>query len=110
MAALVKGDVVVLPFPFSDLTRAKRRPAMVVAELEGDDVILCQITSQQISDRYSILLDDQDFQDGSLKRSSNLRPNRIFTADKGIVLYKIGHLKSSKIDQVIQKIVAIIQA
>jgi len=39
----VKGDVVVVPFPFSDLTEAKRRPALVLAELDGDDRILCQI-------------------------------------------------------------------
>jgi mRNA interferase MazF len=37
--------VVVVPFPFSDLTQSKRRPAVVVANLTGDDVILCQITS-----------------------------------------------------------------
>lgn len=39
MAGFVKGDVVVVPFPFSDLSRAKRRPALVVAELEGEDRI-----------------------------------------------------------------------
>lgn len=46
----MKGDVVVVPFPFSDLTIAKRHPALVIAELEGNDLILCQITSQQIRD------------------------------------------------------------
>ncbi len=48
MERFVKGDVVVVPFPFSDLNRAKRRPALVIAELEGDDLILCQITSQSM--------------------------------------------------------------
>lgn len=41
----MKGDVVVVPFPFSDLTQAKWRPALVISALEGDDLILCQITS-----------------------------------------------------------------
>jgi mRNA interferase MazF len=50
MAEFVKGDVVVVPFPFSDLTQAKRRPALVIATLAGDDLILCQITSQKIID------------------------------------------------------------
>ena len=45
MAEFVKGDVIVVPFPFSDLTQAKRRPALVIATLAGDDLILCQITS-----------------------------------------------------------------
>ncbi len=46
MGRFVKGDVVVTPFPFSDLQVAKRRPALVVATFPGDDVLLCQITSQ----------------------------------------------------------------
>lgn len=54
MERLIKGDVVVVPFPFSDLSTVKRRPALVVAAPGGDDVILCQITSQQIRDRYRI--------------------------------------------------------
>lgn len=45
MAKFVKGDVVVIPFPFSDLSQAKRCPALVLAGLSGDDIILCQITS-----------------------------------------------------------------
>jgi len=48
----VKGDVVVVPFPFSDLSQAKRRPALVVAELEGDDLLLSQITSLRVRDSY----------------------------------------------------------
>ena len=109
MARFVKGDVVVVPFSFSDLTQAKRRPALVVAELEGDDLILCQITSQQIKDRYAIPIDDTDFQKGDLKQRSNLRPNRLFTADRQIVLYQVGHLKPQKIQEVIKKIVELLQ-
>ncbi|MFA6084453.1 hypothetical protein [Mucilaginibacter sp.] len=50
MAKFIKGDVVVIPFPFSDLSGSKRRPALVLADLPGDDIILCQITSQQNAD------------------------------------------------------------
>jgi len=109
MAKFVKGDVVVVPFPFSDLTQAKRRPALVISKLEGDDLILCQITSQFIKDNYAISLTDKDFAKGSLKRQSNIRPNRIFTADSHIVLYKVGSLKTEKLNEVIEKIVEIIQ-
>jgi mRNA interferase MazF len=61
MARFVKGDVVVVPFPFSDLTQAKRRPALIISNLDGNDLILCQITSQSIKDNYAISLIDQDF-------------------------------------------------
>ena len=84
MARFVKGEVVVVPFPFSDLTEAKRRPAVVVAVLTGDDLILCQITTQTIRDHYAIPLNAPDFDHGSLDRPSNIRPNRLFTARFGV--------------------------
>ena len=109
MAEFVKGDVVVVPFPFSDLTQAKRRPALVISTLEGDDLILCQITSQSIRDNYSIPLVEQDFKTGSLKQPSNVRPNRIFTADRHIVLYRAGSLKQNKLNEIIEKVIEIIR-
>jgi mRNA interferase MazF len=54
MAKFVVSDVVVVPFPFSDLTQTKCRPALIVADLQGEDLILCQITSQTISDRFQM--------------------------------------------------------
>jgi mRNA interferase MazF len=109
MAKLIKGDVVVVPFPFSDLTRSKRRPALVVSKIEGYDLILCQITSQSVKDIYAISLDDKDFETGSLKQTSNVRPNRIFTADSHVVLYKVGNLKIEKLNEIIEKVVEIIR-
>lgn len=109
MAGFIKGDVVVIPFPFSDLTQAKRRPALVITALDGDDLILCQITSQSVKDNYAISLDDKDFETGSLKQSSNVRPNRLFTADNHIVLYKVGNLTAEKLKEIIERVIEIIQ-
>ena len=61
MERFVKGDIVVIPFPFSDLSDVKRRPALILASLRGEDIILCQITSQNIRDQYAIYLDTSDF-------------------------------------------------
>ena len=110
MAKFVKGDIVVIPFPFSDLSQSKRRPALVLAPLEGDDVILCQITSKSIKDNYAITLDDADFESGGLKQASNIRPNRLFTADTHIILYRVGNIKKEKLNQVVQAIIEIITA
>ncbi len=94
MAGFVKGDIVVLPFPFSDLSGNKRRPALVLADLPGADIILCQITSQQTKDQFSVNLFNTDFATGSLPIDSVIRPTRIFTADKNIIIRKAGSLKS----------------
>ncbi len=105
--SLRKGDVVVLPFPFSDLTKSRRRPALITATLEGDDLILCQITSKAKKDKYSVILNDNDFLHGNLNQPSTIRPNRIFTADHSIIEYKIGSLKKTKIKKVEQEIIKI---
>ncbi|MES2266581.1 MAG: type II toxin-antitoxin system PemK/MazF family toxin [Bacteroidota bacterium] len=102
MAKFVKGDVVVIPFPFSDLSGSKRRPALVLADLPGDDIILCQITSQQHSDKFAVPLTSADFDSGNLPVTSNIRPTRIFTADKNIIVKKSGTVKSSVLSQVTQ--------
>lgn len=110
MGKFVKGDVVVLPFPFSDLSATKRRPALVIAELTGDDVILCQITSRVKSDAYAIAISGIDFKKGSLPLDSWVRPNRIFTADSTIILRQSGILKDEKVQEVIAKIIEIINS
>src|SRR3989344_9192491 len=108
MAKFIKGDIVVIPFPFSDLSEVKKRPAFVVRALEGNDVVLCQITSQTVKDKYSIPIRENDFMVGNLSVNSNIRPNRIFTADKNIILYKVGSIRENKIKEVIKKITEII--
>ena len=110
MGKFVKGDVVVVPFPFSDLSATKRRPALVVATLAGDDVILCQITSKTVADSYAIAISDSDFTSSGLRQESNVRPNRIFTADSTIILYRAGVLSSKKVQEVVAKIIQIISA
>lgn len=107
MDRFIKGDIVVVPFPFSDLSQSKKRPAVVLADLNGEDLILSQITSQNIYDSYAIKISENDFKNGSLNKASNIRPNKIFTADEGIILYKVAHLNEEKIQEVTDKIISI---
>jgi mRNA interferase MazF len=110
VAGFVKGDVIVIPFPFSDLSAAKRRPALVLAPLTGDDIILCLITSRAVADSYAMPITGSDFASGGLRHDSNVRPNRLFTADSNIILYRAGSLSASKVDEVIDRIVQILRS
>jgi mRNA interferase MazF len=109
MGQFVKGAIVILPFPFSDLSGSKRRPAFVVTELNGDDIILCQITSKAKSDTFSVLIQNKDFSSGSLPLDSFVRPNKIFTADKNLILSVSGQLDNTKTTQIIESLVSIIK-
>lgn len=109
MAGFVKGDVVVLPFPFSDLTQSKRRPALVLVALNGSEVLLCQITSQNVRDGHAIVLEAADFHSGALKKPSNIRPNHVFTADSRIILYRVGQLREQKTSDVVDELIKILR-
>ncbi|MBI2564399.1 type II toxin-antitoxin system PemK/MazF family toxin [Candidatus Woesearchaeota archaeon] len=100
MEDLVKGNVVILLFPFSDLSSAKKRPAVIVAKLTGNDSILAQITSVERKDEYAINLTSKDFKQGSLPQESIIKPNKLFTADKSLIFHKAGTLKENKIKEV----------
>lgn len=105
-----KGDVVVMHFPFSNLADSKKRPALVLTSLKGTDRIVCQITTNATIDDYSITLDNRNFSKGSLSKPCVIRPNKIFTADESIILYKAGSLKESKIREVEESIVKIFRS
>jgi mRNA interferase MazF len=100
MGKPVIGEVVVLPFPQTDLQAGKRRPALVVANLAGDDLILCQITSQARNDGFSISLLIADFERGRLVKDSFIRSNRLFTVEQSVIIYAAGKVKDSKLKEV----------
>ena len=104
MGKPVIGEVVVLPFPQTDLQAGKRRPALVVADLAGEDLILCQITTQSRRDSYSVPLVTGDFERGRLNVESFVRAHRLFTIDHSVIIYTAAAVKSSKLDEVRAKI------
>jgi mRNA interferase MazF len=66
MGLFAAGQVVALPFPFSDHSRSKYRPALLLAVAGRDDWIACQITSNPYSDPRALELTEKDFAHGRL--------------------------------------------
>jgi mRNA interferase MazF len=71
------GAVVLVPFPFSDVSQAKLRPAVVLADAERGDWILSQITSNPFGDAKAISLTADDFGHGVLRNVSYARPGKL---------------------------------
>jgi mRNA interferase MazF len=99
----LKGDIVVIPFPFSDLTAIKKRPALVLAVLDRDDIILCQITSRFRLDSRAIELKANDFASGSLPAISYVRCGKLFTANVSIIERKAGSLKVDIVAEIAER-------
>jgi len=105
MARFVSGEIVVVPFPFTDLSSAKVRPALVVASLSRGDVILCQITSQAAGHPEAIPMLATDFEPGGiLKRSSFALPHRLVTANEVCVRRAVARLKPAKLREIRERV------
>jgi mRNA interferase MazF len=95
-----------VPFPFSDLSQAKLRPAIVLADAGRDDWILCQITSVPYGDPRALSLGDADFAIGALRVASYARPGKLFTAHQRLMVASIGQLKPTPLQHIIDAIIA----
>lgn len=93
MVTLGPATIVVVAFAFSDLSGMKLRPAVVLAEAERGDWILCQITSNPHRDPNAVRLTDQSFSQGALHKISFARPTKLFTAHIGLVNKRVAMLK-----------------
>lgn len=109
MGAFTTGQVVILPFPFSDLSQQKNRPALLLADVGRGDWVLCQITSNAFSDSRAIELAIEDFSSGSLQRASYARPGKLFTAHQSLFSGVAGSLDSDALDRVRDAVIALLR-
>jgi mRNA interferase MazF len=103
------GVVVLLPFPFSDLSGSQLRPALVLAQASRDDWILCQITSRPYADLRSVELRPEDFSLGGLELAVMREPRKLFTANGRIILRQAGHVTSQVLERVFDSVVALLR-
>ena len=101
------GSVVTLPFPFSDLTQSKLRPAVVLASADRGDWILCQVTSKPYGDARAVGLTNVDFATGGLRLVSYARPAKLFTAHESLFVAEVGKLHPASLRKIISAVVAV---
>lgn len=106
MGAPAKGAVVLVPFPFSDLSQSKLRPAIVMANAGRGDWILCQVTSKPYGDDRAIAITEQDFETGGLRVASVARPGKLFTAHATILTEEVGQLHPTAFGRIRQGVVS----
>ncbi len=110
MGLFAAGSVVLVRFPFSDLSQSKLRPAVVLADCGRGDWLLCQITSNPYSDSRAVQLADSDFCTGSLRITSYARPVKLFTAHHTLIATGIGILQEASLKRITDVIVHLLQS
>jgi mRNA interferase MazF len=101
--------IALVPFPFSDLSAAKLRPAILIADVGKDDWLLCMVTSNPYGDPRSIQIGTNDLIRGSLRQTSYARPGKLFTAHVSLIGREIGCLIPTAFDRVRDAIVKMVR-
>jgi len=110
--SIEQRGVILVPFPYTDLSGSKKRPALVISSNEfnnkNDDVICCLITSNLQDRQYAINITTKDMENGYLEFESKIKPYRLFTVNKKLVYKILGKLDISKSRLVIDEIYKIV--
>lgn len=106
MTGFRPGDVVLVPFPFSDLSGTKKRPALVLAAVSNGELICTMLTSRQKADRCEHVI--AAWREAGLIKPTVVRIARLFTIDRSVVLRKLGSLEVREFREVLAKVVALL--
>lgn len=104
---LEPGDLVLLPFPFTDLSAHKTRPALVLSNSDYNassaDVIVCGVTSNLANASHSVLIGSDDMESGTIPRPSRVKVDKVVSLHKGLVRRKVGRLRAAPFAQVLKE-------
>ena len=104
------GVVVSVPFPFSDLSQSKLRPAVALAGVGRGDWILFQVTSNLYGDNLATTSDNVSFSTGSLHLTSYARPGKLFTTKRDLIVREVCTLKDSSLNMIIDGVMNILRS
>jgi mRNA interferase MazF len=108
-----QGEIVLIPFPFSDLSSVKQRPVLILSNNDYNnktqDIVVCGITSNLKESKYSVLLHDEDLIKGKLPLESIIKSDKLFTLKCSLIIKQIGKLNKKVFDKVISEILKLIK-
>lgn len=101
--AFQRGDVVLIPFPFTNLTATKTRPAVVVSSAAYQSVrpelLLAYVSSQIVKATAPIDYVLADWQGAGLLKPSFVRP-KIAAIEPKLIVHQVGHLSTQDLNEV----------
>ena len=95
------GEIFLAEIFFTDLSESKIRPVLIMKELDKEDIICLQLSTQFKDDR--IVITNNDLIEGILKKNSVVVVPKNFTLNKKLLLRKIGKMKNEKFNEIFKK-------
>ena len=109
---LEQGDLLLVPFPFSDQSGKKVRPVIVISNndfnIASEDIIVVGVTSNISKDKYTINLTDKDLDEGKLHTNCCIKIENILKLDKELIVKKIGKVNKNTFKEIVSKLNEII--
>jgi mRNA interferase MazF len=106
------GEIVLVPFPFTDLSQVKRRPVLILSNRSHNrtsrDFICCGITSNLENSRNSILLDPSELTEGTIPVRSRIKYAKVFTLEKTLVGKRLGRVSQQKLEKVRRGLISLL--
>ncbi len=110
---LNQRDIILLPYPFTDLEGSKVRPALVISNnsfnRKSEDIIAIPLTTVIKDEPYSILVGQESLSSGKLLKPSRIRFDKIFTVEKKLAIMKIGAVNEKTFGEIKSKILELIK-
>lgn len=99
-----QGEILLVPFPFSDLSSIKQRPVLVLSKrqdnIDCEDIITCGIISNLKDERHSVLIDNSNLIQGLIPAKSRIKVDKLFTINKDIIGKKISRINKETFQEV----------
>jgi len=103
-----QGDIVLVSFPFTDLSSSKRRPALILSpdffNAAREDLVLAAVTSRITDDPNAVPLWRGDFAAGGLPKPSIVKATKLFTMHSSLIAKQIGSVRSEKMEEVLRSL------
>ena len=107
-----QGDILIVPFPFSNLNGTKQRPVLVLSKTEYnnycEDVVTCGITSNKKYSKHSVIIDNKDLIEGVIPNSSRIKVDKLFTLEQTIIIKKIARINKETFEKVKKEFINLI--
>jgi mRNA interferase MazF len=107
-----QGEILIVPFPFSDLNGIKQRPVLVLSKtkynFDCSDIVTCGITSNLNDSSFSVLIDNKDLIKGQIPKVSRIKVDKLFTLEKSLIRKRVGMINKETMDKVKQEFLKII--
>ena len=108
-----QGEIIIVPFTFSNLSIIKQRPVLVLSKKEynnkTEDIITCGITSNIKNELYSILIDNKNLTIGQIPVQSRIKVDKLFTVHQNIIRKKLGKLNEETFKKVIEELIKLVK-